>query len=77
MHFLYTIQYRYSEDPVSSDETRHYFSNNAMNMLQLSLEGQDIEVIDLVAFHLTNKTGEIARAIKLYPPNPHTFTHIL
>jgi hypothetical protein len=63
MHFLYTMQYRYSEDPVSYDEIHHYFSNNAMNMLQLSLEGKDIEIIDLVAFHFTNKTGEIAPVI--------------
>jgi hypothetical protein len=63
MYFLYTVQYRYSEDPVSYDEIHHHFSNNAMNMLQLSLEGKDIEIIDLVAFHFTNKTGEIAPVI--------------
>jgi hypothetical protein len=63
MYFLYAIQYRYSEDPVTYDEIHHYFSNNAISMLQLSLEGKDIEIIDLVAFHFTNKTGEIAPVI--------------
>ena len=58
MYFLYAIQYRYSEDPVTYDEIHHYFSNNAISMLQLSLEGTDIEIIDLVAFHFTFKTEE-------------------
>ena len=58
MYFLYAIQYRYSEDPVTYDEIHHYLSNNAISMLQLSLEGTDIEIIDLVAFHFTFKTEE-------------------
>jgi hypothetical protein len=56
MYFLYAIQYRYSEEGVSFDEIHHYFSNNAMSMLQLSLERTDIEIIDLAAFHFTYKT---------------------
>jgi transposase len=56
MHFLYAIQYRYSEDPVTYEEIHHYFSNNAMDMLRLSLEGREIEIVDLVAFHFTYKT---------------------
>jgi len=58
MYFLYAIQYRYSEKGVSFDEIHHYFSNNAMSMLQLSLEATDLEIIDLVAFHFTFKTEE-------------------
>jgi hypothetical protein len=56
-YFLYAVQYRYSEQGVSFSEIYHYFSNNAMDMLRLSLEGTDIEIIDLVAFHFTLKSG--------------------
>ena len=56
-YFLYAIKYRYSEQGVSFNEIYHYFSNNAMDMLRLSLEGTDIEIIDLVAFHFTLKSA--------------------
>jgi hypothetical protein len=56
-YFLYTIQYRYSETGVSFNEIYHYFSNNAMDMLRLSLERTDIEIIDLTAFHFTLKSS--------------------
>jgi hypothetical protein len=63
MYFLYAIQYRYSEEGVSFDEIYHYFSNNAMDMLRLSLEGKDIEIIDLVAFHFMFKPEEMKPVI--------------
>lgn len=57
LFFLYTIQYRYSNVGVSLDEIYHYFSNNAYEMLSLSLETTGIEVIDIVAFHFISKSG--------------------
>jgi transposase len=59
MYFLYAIQYRYTEEGVTYDEIHHYFSNNAIRMLQLSLEGTEIEIIDLVAFAFSFKPEEM------------------
>ena len=58
LFFLYPIQIRYSEKGVSFNEIYHYFSNNAIDILRLRLEPTGIEVIDIVAFHFTFKTGE-------------------
>jgi len=58
LFFLYNVQYKYSEQGVSFDEIYNYYRENAFDMLTLSLEGTDIEVIDIIAFHFFFKPKE-------------------
>ncbi len=58
LFFLYAVQYRYSHAGVSLEEIHEYFRENAYDMLSLSLENTGIEVVDIIAFHFTRRTGE-------------------
>ncbi|MBZ9572384.1 hypothetical protein KJA15_03575 [Patescibacteria group bacterium] len=55
LYFLYPMQIKYSREPKSFDEIYHYISNNAHELLTTKLKGQDIEVVEIVAFHFYNK----------------------
>ena len=58
LFFLYPIQYRYSDKGVSLEEIYNYFRENAREMLALSLENTGIEVVDIIAYHFTEKPLE-------------------
>jgi hypothetical protein len=58
VYFLYAIRYRYSDKSTSFESIFNYFSNNARDMVSLSLEKTDIELVDIAAYHFTNITGK-------------------
>ncbi len=75
LFFLYPIQYSYREEGVSFREIYRFFTENISDMLSLSLQDKDIEVIDIIALHFFMQTGTpVVEAFKTKAPSKSTST---